>query len=227
MAAEPSPEGGPAHAYATVRAWIVEGRMRPGEHLVEQRIAEQLGLSRTPVREAVRMLAAEGLVVSERHRGAVVRTLDRDAVVDLYELRSRLEAYAAELAAQRRTEADIVELDGGIAEFAAALDAPDEDPLARTRRISAANRRVHDAVVRAGGHERLQHMLARAVDAPLVFDAFRHFDEAQLRRSHQFHTMIRNAIAAGEASRAAGLMREHILQGRDQVLLGLRTEGEG
>ena len=62
---------GAAHAYTQVRAAIVENRYPPGHRLVEQRIAEELGLSRTPVREALRMLEAEGLVVSERNRGAI------------------------------------------------------------------------------------------------------------------------------------------------------------
>ena len=66
---------GTAHAYAQVRSAIVENRYPPGYRLVEQRIAEELGLSRTPVREALRMLQAEGLVVSERNRGAMVRPL--------------------------------------------------------------------------------------------------------------------------------------------------------
>src|SRR5690349_24905529 len=81
-------------AYDEVRAAIVENRYRPGQRLVEQRIAEELGLSRTPVREALRMLEAEGLVVSERNRGAMVRPLSSTEVVDLYGLRIRLESYA-------------------------------------------------------------------------------------------------------------------------------------
>ena len=72
-----------ADAYAKVRAAIVESRYPPGHRLVEQRIAEELGLSRTPVREALRMLQAEGLVVSERNRGAMVRPLSPTEVVDL------------------------------------------------------------------------------------------------------------------------------------------------
>ena len=214
---------GPGLAYETIRAWIVEGRLGPGDRLVEQRIAEELGLSRTPVREAVRMLASEGLVVAERHRGAAVRSLDRNEVLDLYELRARLEAYAAELAAERRTEDHLAEIDRGIAEYDRALRERGIEPLARTRRISDANRCVHEGVIAASGHQRLAHLLARTVDAPLVFDAFRHFDEAQLERSNQFHAMIRHAIGAGEASRAAGLMREHILQGRDQILADLEA----
>ena len=84
-----------------MRAAIVENRYPPGQRLVEQRIAEELGLSRTPVREALRMLEAEGLVVSERNRGAMVRPLSSTEVDDLYGLRIRLESYAVEVATER------------------------------------------------------------------------------------------------------------------------------
>ena len=114
-------------AYEQVRAAIVENRYPPGQRLVEQRIAEELGLSRTPVREALRMLEAEGLVVSERNRGAMVRPLSPTEVVDLYGLRIRLESYAVEVATERATETELGEL-------VAAADAFSEDPADRRRR---------------------------------------------------------------------------------------------
>ena len=86
----PAPVAGVAHAYEQVRAAIVENRYPPGRRLVEQRIAAELGLSRTPVREALRMLEAEGLVVSERNRGAMVRPLSSTEVEDLYGLLKHL-----------------------------------------------------------------------------------------------------------------------------------------
>src|SRR2546423_8275052 len=99
-----SETAGTRQAYEHVRSAIVENRYAPGQRLVEQRVAAELGLSRTPVREALRMLEAEGLVVSERHRGAMVRPLSATEVVDLYGLRIRLEAYAVEVATERATE---------------------------------------------------------------------------------------------------------------------------
>ena len=98
---------GTTHAYEQVRAAIVENRYAPGQRLIEQRLAAELGLSRTPVREALRILEAEGLVVSERNRGATVRPLSPTEVVDLYGLRIRLESYAAELAAERIADQEL------------------------------------------------------------------------------------------------------------------------
>jgi DNA-binding GntR family transcriptional regulator len=220
-AAQPSRPGrvGSELAYEALRALIVEGRLAPGERIIEQRIAAELNLSRTPVREAVRMLAAEGLIVSTRHRGAMVRTLERSEVLDLYELRAKLESYAAELAASRATPLDLAEIDAGIADFDAALKRKDVSDLDRTRLLSQANKRVHGAITEASRHPRLGHILASTVDAPMVFDALRHFNRTERERSNNFHRYIRDRIAEGETDRAAALMYEHIMEGRDQILL--------
>lgn len=85
----------PAEAYRRIRSAIVEGQFRPGQRLVEQRIAEDFAFSRTPIREAMRRLQAEGLVHIEPNRGALVRPMTLEEILDLYELRARLEAYAA------------------------------------------------------------------------------------------------------------------------------------
>ncbi|GHF41525.1 DNA-binding GntR family transcriptional regulator [Amycolatopsis bartoniae] len=212
---------GPVFAYTSIRSWIVEGRLRPGERLIEQRIAAELNLSRTPVREAVRMLAADGLVVTARNRGAVVRTLGRQDILDTYELRARLESYACELAAGRATADDLAAVDAGIRDFAKAMRRRELGHLERTRLIGEANRRVHAAIIAASRHGRLAHLLSSTVDAPLVFEALREFTNRQLERSNLFHQLIRDMIAKGEGQRAAQLMHEHILQGRDQLLADL------
>jgi DNA-binding GntR family transcriptional regulator len=208
-------------AYEALRKAIIEGEFRPGERIIEQRVAADLGLSRTPVREAVRMLTADGLVIAARHRGAIVRPLERADVLDLYELRARLESYAAELASGRAQEADLTEIDAGICDFTAAMGREDLGVLDKTRLYSQANRRVHTAIIEASGHARLGHILASTIDAPLVFEAFREFSQAELERSNNFHKMIRDRIAAGEPARAAALMYEHIMEGRDRILASL------
>jgi DNA-binding GntR family transcriptional regulator len=210
--------GGAAVAYRALRTAIVEGQLKPGQRLIEQRLAEELSLSRTPIREAVRMLTADGLVVAERHRGAMVRKLDRDDVLDLYELRGRLEGYACERAATRITPEQLTIIDDGITDFGTAVRDRSLTTLDRTRRVSAANGCIHGTIILASGHERLAHILSITVDAPAVFAALRGFSEAQLSQSNLFHQLIRDAIARGEPARAGQLMHEHILQGRDEVL---------
>ena len=214
---------GAAHAYARVRAAIVENRYPPGHRLVEQRIAEELGLSRTPVREALRMLEAEGLVVSERNRGAMVRPLSSTEVVDLYGLRIRLEAYAVEVATERATEAELGELVAAADAFGDVRRSVDSDTVEGVRQLHEANRRFHDGVMTAARHHRLEAMLVRTVDTPLVFQAFRTFGPAEIERSDTFHHLIAEAMCRRDANRAGALMAEHIAQGRDAVLDAIAT----
>jgi DNA-binding GntR family transcriptional regulator len=219
----PSPVAGVAHAYEQVRAAIVENRYPPGHRLVEQRLAAELGLSRTPVREALRMLEAEGLVVSARNRGAMVRPLSATEVEDLYGLRIRLESYAVELATQRSTETELGAIVDAADAFGGAAHAVDVQDVAGTRRLHEANRMFHDAILDAAHHRRLATMLARTVDIPLVFKAFQSFGPVEIERSDTFHHLIVEAMCRRDAARAAALMGEHIAQGRDAVLDAIAT----
>lgn len=209
--------GSAARAYELIRAAIIEGRYRSGQRLVEQRVGEEFALSRTPVREALRLLEAEGLVVSRRNRGVVVRPVTARDVADLYELRARLESLAAERSATRATPEDLAAMDLAIAAFDAAV-VPGEDPLDGVRALHRANARFHDAVLRSADHPRLSQLMARTVDIPLVFRAFQEFTPEERARSNLFHHLLRAAIAAGEPERAGRLMTEHVLQGRDSLL---------
>jgi DNA-binding GntR family transcriptional regulator len=218
---------GAAHAYVQVRSAIVENRYAPGQRLVEQRIAEELGLSRTPVREALRMLEAEGLVVSARNRGAMVRTMSPTEVVDLYGLRIRLESYAVEVATERATEAELGELVAAADAFGEVRRTADVDAVEGVRLLHEANRRFHDGILTAARHHRLESMLARTVDTPLVFQAFRTFGPAEIERSDTFHHLIVEAMCRRDPNRATALMAEHIAQGRDAVLDAMATTQPG
>lgn len=204
-------------AYHRIRRWIVEGRLRPGERLVEQRLAEDLDLSRTPVREALRMLQSEGLVAFEPNRGARVRELTRAHIADLYELRARLEAMAAELAAARATPEERDALTAADLAFAAAVHAARGGTLDEVRAVFHQNDVFHLTLLGAAHHEPLTQTLVRSVDHTLVFQAFRHYDAHGMERSVEFHSLIAAAVVAGDGDRAARLMHEHVLQGRDQL----------
>ncbi len=218
MASDIHDLGRAQRAYELIRAGIIEGRYRPGQRMIEQRIGEEYDLSRTPVREALRTLEAEGLIISERNRGAVVRPVSAGEIYDLYELRARLESYAVERAADRATEADLRELDDAIEAFDHAVFARSDSELAQLREINRANARFHGALMRMAHHARLTQLLVRTVDIPLVFQAFRVFDKEERERSNLFHRFIREAVAQGESTRAGGLMSEHITMGRDVLI---------
>lgn len=204
----------------------MEGRYRPGTRLIEQRIAAELGVSsRTPVREALRALEAEGLVVIELNRGAFVRPIALSDIDDLYELRARLESYAAYRASRLRTERELAAMEEAIAAFEDAIPAASRHERAGLGEINVRNTQFHQSISDAAHHERLGALLRGAIDVPLVFQAFRHFDLAELSRSNMFHRLIRDAIAAGDGLRAERLMAEHVDQGRDALLARLASSG--
>ncbi len=205
-------------AYHRIRQWIVEGRFRPGERLVEQRIATELDVSRTPIREAMRMLQAEGLVLVEANKGTTVRPLSIGEIADLYELRARLEGMAAELAAIRATSDQLDRLGVAETDFAAAVAAHVDGNLETMRRVFRGNDEFHLIILEASKHERLVQNLMRTVDQTLVFQAFRHYRAPEFERSVLFHHLLYEAIRAGHSSRAGRLMHEHVLQGGDQLL---------
>lgn len=215
-----------APVYERLRRAIVEGRHPPGARLVEQRLAEELDVSRTPVREAVRRLESEGLVVVERNRGAHVRPLSEAEIADLYEVRARLEAYAAELAAARATADDLDSLRAACVAFDEAVAGAGRGTgVQAVRTLDDANARFHGALHRASRHARIRQLVAGAVDAPLVFQALQRFEPDELARSALFHRLIAEAVQAGEGGRAGRLMTEHVLQGRDALLQQLSEAG--
>jgi len=205
-------------AYHQIRQGIVEGVYRPGERIVEKRLADDLQLSRTPIREAIRMLQSEGLVSSLPNRGATVRALTAEDIGDLYEVRGRLEALAGELAARRATPEEIDRLGGAEASFAAAVRKMDMNDIEAIRTVFRLNNEFHAIMLDAAHNDRLTQALTRTVDHPLVFQAFRHYNLPAMRRSAQFHRLIFEAVQAGEPTRAGNLVLEHVLQGRDQLL---------
>jgi DNA-binding GntR family transcriptional regulator len=208
-------------AYDRIRRCIVDGSYPSGSRLVEQTLSAELSLSRTPIREALRRLESEGLILYRPNRGAVVRTTDPGEVADLYELRARLESYAAELAAVRSTPGDRQALLEATDAFDRVVGVnPRHGPCTAEERwaLHEANGRFHRAIVTAARHERLLQMLDRTVDVPLVYQALERFEPAELERSALFHRMIARAVVTGEGARAGRLMAEHILLGRDRLL---------
>lgn len=201
--------------YRHMRREIIEGRSRPGERIVEARVADALSVSRTPVREAVRRLETEGLVVTERNRGAQVRTITETDIADLYEARARLEGFMSELAARRAVPEEIASIHAAADRFDQVVRDVDPDAVEGLREIMRANDRFHAALVSAGKADQVFQILATAIDMPLVFTTFRLYSRDELRRSGMFHHLIADAVAAGQPERAGRLMTEHVLQGRD------------
>src|SRR2546422_7812129 len=138
---------------ASLRQEIIAGSLRPGDRLVERELAERLGVSRVPVREAIRALVAEGFVHFETPRRAVVRRLTRHDVQELFELREALEVYAAGLAAARATPQDLAQVQELLDLAATATEAGDAEV------ITDVNSRLHDRIVAMAGNSLLTEAL--------------------------------------------------------------------
>ncbi len=177
------------------------------------------------MREALLRLEGTGLVVNARHKGAIVRTLSREDIADMYELRAVLESLAAKRAALRADAADLARMDEAIEDFDRAIAGKGPVSIDQLRAMNAANRQFHETMLTAARHPLLGPMLSVTVDAPLVFQAFRRFNRAESERSNLFHRLMRQAVAEHDGARAARLMAEHIDQGRDVLLAGFDSAG--
>ena len=185
-----------------LRERIRTGELPPGTRLRQETLADELGISRTPLREAMRLLAADGLVELEPNRGAVVTALSREAQVRFWEARLALEPAAARLGAETRDRAALK-----------AMTAAIEDQRSGADRSFAANRAFHLALVHSAGNPHLDRfaetLWVQAVGT-VIFDA-QTADAATGASYAEPHQAILDAITAGDAELAERLTREHIL----------------
>jgi DNA-binding GntR family transcriptional regulator len=185
-----------------IRMMIIGGTLQPGERLIEGHIADQLGVSRNPVREAIRSLEATGLIEVVPRKGAHVSRIDVEEVRQIQELRFAIESLAAELAAARRTDDDVARLRECIEQGLAATKSGDKVGAA------AWHRNFHIALERAAGNPYIERALS-----PLRHRTELMFSVLQEERgaiTWKEHRAIMNAVARSDAKAARDLMREHI-----------------
>jgi DNA-binding GntR family transcriptional regulator len=204
-----------------LRQRIVEGHLAPGAKLNERELSELLQVSRTPLREAIKMLAAEGLVALLPNRGAVVVQLSEQDVADAFEVIAGLEGQAGELAAQRIGVAQLAEIRALHYEMLAAFTRRD---LATYYRLNAL---IHTHINAAAGNRVLTQTWAN-LNARLQALRFRsNFDEAKWQRAMQEHDRMIELLADRDAAGLRALMTAHLLHKRDAVLEQLRTGQPG
>lgn len=192
------------HAYARIRAGITGGEWGPGTPLREAELAVLCGVSRTPVREALRRLEAEFLVRRSDGARSYVADWSADDVADLFELRAILEGHAAARAAARITPAELRELDGVNRDLGQAIAAGDPEGFL------AANRRFHATVLGAARSPRLAQILGALVEQPVVRRTARHYGRDEFARSHAEHAALIDAFRARDAQWAESLMTGHV-----------------
>jgi len=192
--------------YARARQMILEGRLPPRSLVRESELARQFGVSRTPLREALRQLQAEGLLTPAQHGGYVVIDLGPEQLANAYAVRRVLDGLAAELAAVKRGRVDLAVLADLLEEMDVAVDREDDQELARL------NRQFHEAIATASSNDLLQGHLSGIRD---LFDLFRSEavrNPARRAGAHAEHHALYQALVDQDADRAAHLGRQHVAQ---------------
>ncbi|ONG50278.1 hypothetical protein BKE38_18690 [Pseudoroseomonas deserti] len=216
---EPSrlPQDLGSEAYDRLRAAIREGALRPGQRVTEAELAARLGISRTPVRQALTRLETEGLLSHEPRRGLVVSRPDHLQVVELYAMREVLEATAARFAAQHASEAELA----GLARLVEAEAAGPQD----SRALSAVNLRLHTLLHRAAHNRYLLRSLAQLTDAMALLPTMLG-NPARARQSQQEHRALLDALLRRDAAAAEAAMRAHLRSAQDHRLSWLVAQIE-
>ena len=194
-------------AYEAVRSGILGGRYLAGARLTEQEIATTVGVSRTPVREALRRLDAEGLVEFTPNLGAVVTTWNEEDSDEIFDLRAMLEAYGVRRATVRATDTQIAEM-RRLAELQYRESV--ERKAGHLERIGELNSQFHRRMQEAAGSPRLVRALAGLIEAPLMMRTFQKYTAEDLQRSAQHHLEIVSALEARDAEWAASVMFSHV-----------------
>lgn len=194
-------------AYDTLKQRLVAGSYPPGAQLKEEHIARELGVSRTPVRAALRRLIDDGLATDDAGQGVRVAEWTDADIVETYHLRSLLEAHAAERAAQRGDAATVERLEALNRDMAAAIA---KGGAEMALKLQAINSRFHRTILEGSASPRLKQLLAGIIDMPIVVRSFFVSNRADLQQSLQHHRDITAAIAAGDSALAAQAMQLHL-----------------
>lgn len=216
----PSKSAASVQAYNQIRQDIVSGALKEHERLTEQALAEQLGLSRTPVREALKQLIHEGFLERQAGYSTRVAQFSNDETEQIFQLRQMLEGYAIKRAAALATEQQIKTLRilaNRMSECVPPSSAGDYDEIAR------ANETFHRTIYEAADSPRLTALLSVAIDVGLVARTYRLYSVKALLRSCQHHHEMVDAISARSPEWAASVMSAHLMAAQATAATGNDT----
>jgi DNA-binding GntR family transcriptional regulator len=209
------PESIAADIHAEIKEQISSGALAGGARVTEESLARSFGTSRTPVREALRRLVADGFVVFKPNSGSFVRTWSADEIAGIFHLRAVLESEVAALAAVHVTADEVGRLRALQTEMEAITMRP--APVDFTD-LAACNRDFHRIIAEASRNERLVQMLANTIELPIVQSTYRRYSAAQLARSHHHHRELCDALESGDADWARAVMHCHICSARAAMI---------
>lgn len=202
--------------YEELKRQIMVGEIAPGTRMMEVELADEMGVSRTPVREAIRKLEKEGLVTIEPRRGAYASDISAKDMVDILEVRQDLEGMAAGIAAQKITEEGRIELEKIARGYKESVDKGDIEEIIKY------DEAFHKYIVGLSGNKTLIKMVSQVQELALRFRYIYYEDFSRFKNQPSEHQIIVDAIVNGDASGARKSAEEHLAGLKDFV----RREGD-
>ncbi len=190
--------------YQVLRHAVLTGELQPGERMVERKLAKQLGVSRTPVREAIRKLELEGLVKHVPNKGVVVTRMSSKDAWDIYNIRAVLEGLAARLASKSITSEEVERLEVLVQKMEQAVNANELDQL------NDLHIEFNDVIYKSAGSPRLHQMISNLVDYTVVFTKVGYCVPGRSREATDEHKELFEAIKRGDGAEAERIGRKHI-----------------
>lgn len=207
--------------FSTLRKSILTGELKPGERLMEIHLADKLGVSRTPIREAIHMLELEGLVTMIPRRGAEVSKITEKSMQDVLEVRRSLDALCAELACERITEEDLVSLEDACKAFEVSVQTGDLTEIAKC------DVALHNIIVLATRNTRLMQLVNNLSEQMYRY----RFEYIKDKKMHPIlvdeHKKILQAIITKDKESAANAAKEHIDNQKKAIIRTIRSEQSG
>ncbi|BDX21067.1 GntR family transcriptional regulator [Polynucleobacter sp. TUM22923] len=214
----PSTHNLPEVTFQKLKTLLVEGVIAPGSKLNERELAEQLHVSRTPIREAIRRLAADGLVELITNRGAIAVQLSRDDIIHTFDVIANLEGYSGELAAQNISSKALTELEALQYEMMASYARRDLSSYYRL------NLQIHNAINHAANNPVLSQLFTQ-VNARIEALRFRsNQDGVKWEKAVEEHQEMLNALKAHDSARMRKVMVQHVMNKRDVVIQLIDSE---
>lgn len=204
--------------FNTLRQAILTGELKPGERLMEIHLANKLGVSRTPIREAIRKLELEGLVTMIPRRGAEVAQITEKSMNDVLEVRRALDALCVELACDRITEGELGQLKAACEAFEAAVKTKD------TKKIAHADVALHDIIVCATGNQRLIQLVNNLSEQMYRYRFEYIKDGSQHERLVEEHRVIYQSIVQKDKETASQAAKTHIDNQEKSIIRQIRLD---
>jgi DNA-binding GntR family transcriptional regulator len=202
-----------------IREAIISGILKPRERLMEIQLAEELGVSRTPIREALRKLELEGFIVMVPRKGAYVADLTFKDIADVFEIRAALEGLAAGLAAERITDDELENMERLLVEKAEAIAENDIDKLVN------ADTKFHDALYRGSRNERLTNIISNLREQIQRFRTTSLSYPGRSKQSLEEHRSIVEAIQSRDPQKARQAAQDHIENAENSMIESIKKDG--